>query len=154
MRRTHLFVWQLGVLAFLLGAASSPARAQDVHVTVVAIHATDRNKDVDEDLKAIAEKVQKKEPRLTGFRKGRTTVMKVTVGKEKTFPLVDSEVVAVTVDSLLDKDKVQLTIRPPMLMSITYSTPYEKFFPIVTGYESKDKDRLIVAIMVESEKGK
>src|SRR5579862_784733 len=141
----------LGLLALMATLVSAtPSRAEDVRVTVVAIHATERNKDVDEDLKAIAETVQKKEPKLTGFRKGRTTAMKVTVGaKEKTFPLVDNEVLTVSIESI--SDKLHITVKPPTLQSVTYRAPPGKFFPIVTSYETKDKDRLIMAIMYESE---
>jgi len=42
-----------------------------------------------------------------------------------------------------------MTIKPPTLGEITYSTTCEKFFPIVTRYVTKDKERLIIAIMVE-----
>jgi hypothetical protein len=143
----------VAALAVLLGPVAATLHAEDVRVTVMAIHATEHNKNMDDDLKAIAEKVQKKDARLTGFRKGRTTSMKVTVGgQEKSFPLVDGESATVKVDALLDGDKVTLVVKPPTLQSITYSAPLAKFFPIVTGYETKDKDRLIIAIMVETDK--
>jgi hypothetical protein len=103
---------------------------------------------VDDDLKDIAEKVQKAEPTLTGFRKGRATAMTVAAGAKETFPLVDDEAVTVLVEGLVNK-RVKLTIKPPTLGAITYTTACDKFFPIVTRYETKAKDRLIIAIMVE-----
>lgn len=137
-------------LAFVL---TVPAQADDaVRVTVMAILATDRNKEVDEDLTDIADRVQKAEPKLTGFRKGRTTALPVGVGGKGTFSLVEEESATVMVDAIL-KEKAKMTVKPPTLGAVTYTTAYDKFFPIVTRYETKNKDRLIVAIMVEG-KGK
>jgi len=146
--------WSLGIVAALWALSASVASAQEVRVTVMAIHATDRNKDVDDDLKDIAEKVQKAEPKLTGFRKGRTTAVGLSVGDKETFALVDEETATITVVEITKKEKVKLTVKPPALGAITYITSLDKFFPIVTRYETKNKDRLIVAIMVEQGKNK
>ena len=43
----------------------------------------------------------------------------------------------------------RMTIKPPMLGDITYTTCCERFFPIVTRHVTQDKERLIIAIMVE-----
>jgi galactokinase len=137
-----------------LPASSTAASAQDVRVTVMAIHATERNKDVDDDLRDIAEKVQKAEPKLTGFRKGRMTSLTLGIGAKETFELVDDESATVTVVEISKKDKVKLTVKPPAVGAITYTTAPDKFFPIVTRYETKNKERLIVAIMVEQGKQK
>ena len=40
-------------------------------------------------------------------------------------------------------------IPPPLVGEITYMTICGKFFPIVTRYQTKDKDRLIIAVMVK-----
>jgi hypothetical protein len=152
MRRTSPSFRHLGLLACLaVFPAPAALHAEDVRVTVVAIHATDRDKVVDEDLRAIADKVQKSNPQLTGFRKGRITALKLGVGgKEEAFPLADNESVTVKVDDIIrDKKLVQVTANPPTLKAITYTAPFAKFFPIVTGYETRAKERLIVAIMVE-----
>ncbi len=148
MKATHATLW------CLLGAAVSqaaPVAAGDVRVTVVAIHASDRNKDIDDELKEIAEKVSKVEPTLTGFRKGRTTTIAIPIGGKDNFPLVDGEVATVTVESpdRKDPDKVRLTVKPPTVGAITYKTATDRFFPIVTRYTTKNNERLIIAVMVE-----
>jgi hypothetical protein len=93
--------------------------------------------------------VQKAEPKLTGFRKGRTTSLTMSAGAKESFELVDDESATVTVLEITRKDKIKLTVKPPAIGAITYTTTPDKFFPIVTRYETKTKDRLIVAIMVE-----
>jgi len=139
----------MGLLALM---SMAPARqADEIRITVVAIHASDRNKDVDDELKEIAEKVSKVEPKLTGFKKGRTTTMVVAVGAKEDFPLGEDQVATVTLESPGKKDKemVKLTVKPPMVGAITYRTTCDKFFPIVTRYQTKNNDRLIIAVMVE-----
>src|SRR5262249_14818853 len=85
MHRTSLLFGPVAAVCRWLVPAAR-AQAEDVRVTVVAIHATDRDKVIDDDLTAIAEKL-KKTP-FTGFRKGRITMQRLPVdGKEKTFPL-------------------------------------------------------------------
>jgi hypothetical protein len=145
--------WPL-VLVAACFAFSATASAQEVRVTVMAIHATDRNKDVEDDLKDIAEKVQKAEPKLTGFRKGRMTSLTMSPGAKESFELVDDETATVTLVEITKKEKVKLTVKPPAIGAITYTTTPDKFFPIVTRYETKNKERLIVAIMVEQGKQK
>src|SRR5262245_13665486 len=119
----------VGLVAALciLPATASAVSAQEVRVTVMAIHATERNKDVDDDLKDIAEKVQKAEPKLTGFRKGRTTSLTMTAGAKETFELVDEESATVTVLEITRKDKVKLTVKPPAIGAITYTTTPDRY---------------------------
>jgi hypothetical protein len=135
---------------FVLFFAASSVSAEEVKVTVLAIFATDKNSNVDADLKEIAERVQAKEPKLTGFRQGRQSSKSVAVGdgSKESFALVEDQVVTVAVDAVM-KNKIRMTIKPPTLGEITYSTTCEKFFPIVTRHVTKDKERLIIAIMVE-----
>jgi hypothetical protein len=134
--------------ALLLGAAA-PARAfEDVRVSVVAILATGGTK-VDPAVVEIAKEVRKKCPDLTGFRLARMTCRPVAVGKKETFPLEDDQTAAVEVEQGPDKnDRVRLTVTPPRLKEITYSTCTGKYFPIVTPYHTKAKEQLIIAIMV------
>jgi hypothetical protein len=142
--------WLVGLAIFAMAPVSA-LRAEEVKVTVLAILATDKNNNVDAELKDIAERVQKQEPKLTGFRQGRQTSKTVGVndGTKETFALVEDEVVTVAVDGVMKKEKIRMTIKPPTLGQITYTTSCEKFFPIVTRYVTKDKERLIIAIMVE-----
>lgn len=140
-------------LISLLGGAT-PGRAQEVRVTVVVILATDRNTSVDGELECIAKEIRKKEPSLTGFRLGEITRKSLTVGKKETFQLVDDRVATVLVrHGANEKNRVGLTIKPPNMGEVTYSTCCGKFFPIVTRYQTKDRDRLILAIRVQPCKG-
>lgn len=144
------FRWTCGFV--LLGAlAAVPASAEEVKVTVLSILATEKNSTIDNDLKDIAERVQKQEPKLTGFRQSRQTskTLHVGDGSKEMFLLVEDQAVVVTVESVMKKEKIRLTIKPPTLGEITYTTTCEKFFPIVTRHVTKDKERLIIAIMVE-----
>lgn len=152
--RNHRCVLLLSGLALLAAApaalAQQPKEEPRVQVTVLAILATDKNKTVDPQLKCVAQKVQKMEPDLTGFRIARTSTRSIEVSKASKFMLVEGVPVSVTVEQGPDKDnRVGLTIKPPQLGEICYLSCCGKFFPIVTRYQTKDKERLIIAIMVE-----
>lgn len=142
--------------AFALVASSlgSSLHAEDVQVTVLAILACEKSDKVDPKLKEIAERVQKQEPKLTGFRLGQTTSTVVAVGSEDMFPLVEEQTAKVTVQAGAKKEKVRLTVKAPKLGQLTYTTCCDKYFPIVTGYLTQNKERLILAIMVERCKNK
>jgi hypothetical protein len=138
-----------------LFAPFSLAFAEEVRVVVVEILASDRHANVDKDLKCIAEEVQKKEPTLTGFRQGRMTCKAVTVGAAEKFPLAEGQSATVTVQHGADKNnRVGLKVKPPLIGEITYTTCCGKYFPIVTRYQTKEGERLIVAIMVKPCKDK
>jgi hypothetical protein len=137
-------------LALLL-AASRPARADEtVEVTVAAIVATERNADIHPKLRAVAREIQKVEPKLTGYRLGRTTCKHLTVGVQETFRLIERQDMDVTIRKSCGKDgKVELTVKPPLAGDITYTTCCKKYFLILTRYQTKDHDRLILAVMVQ-----
>jgi hypothetical protein len=139
-------------LAFIvLCAASAPARAgDDVKISVVAILATDKNVNVDARVKCVAEAMKKAESKLTGFSVARMTCKEIAVGGKDSFAAVDGETVKVTVEKRCEKDKsrVCLKVEAPKLGAITYNTCCDKFFPLVTGYKTKDGDTLIVAVRV------
>jgi len=153
-----LFNQQLSLplaLSCLLAAAPAADTADETRVCVVAIIATDRNTTVDEKIKCIAKEVQKKEPALTGFRMATTNCKPLTAGAKESFPLVEGEVASVVVEGKCKGERVRLTVKAPLMGEITYSTTCGKYFPIVTRYQTKDKDRLIIAVMVKPEcKGK
>ena len=143
----------LAVLAGLLTAPQPPA--EERHVTVLAVLATDKNKTIDHRVQGIAEEVQKLEPSLTGFRLVRTTNKPMPLGKRDTFPLVDNEVLVVQLqqtDAKDGQDRIRLTVKAPLAGEIAYSCCTSKFFPIMTRYLTKDNERLIVAIMVKPAK--
>ena len=146
----HRCVLLLSGLALVAAAPAAPAEEPKVQVTVLAILATDKDKKVDLQLKCVADKVQKIEPGLTGFRIACTSTSAVEISKASKFMLVEGVPVTVTVEQGPDKDnRVGLTVKPPQLGEICYLSCCGKFFPIVTRYQTKDKERLIIAIMVE-----
>ena len=58
-------IWPLAVV--ILFATSAPARAADeVHISVVSILATDKNKTVDDRVTCVAKEMQKYDPSFTG----------------------------------------------------------------------------------------
>jgi hypothetical protein len=141
-----------GILAFLacLAGACRTRADEKIHVTVVAILATDQNKKVEPRLESLAKEVQKTDPTLTGFRLVKCTCQKLQVGKKFEFPLVEDEAAAVVVKHSCDKeDRVGLTVKAPLVGEIAYSGACGKFFPIMTRYQTKDKERLIIAIRVQ-----
>lgn len=143
-------------LACLLLALIFPAaglRAEDIHVTVIGILATDQNSKIDPRLQGIAEEIQKLEPGLTGFRLERQSLKPVAIGQTGHFTQVEKQEVAVTVDQGADKDgKVKLTVKPPQVGEITLNIVFGKYFPVVTRFRTKNKERLIIAVMVKSGK--
>jgi hypothetical protein len=150
-----MWCW-LGTVTILAGVLAQPglARAQEkVRVTVITILATDQNKIVDAKLACIAREVQKSEPRLTGFRLDlkHSSGQTLEVGSRFDFPLVDDQVATVLVQHGADKDdRVGLKVKPPQLGEIHYDVSCcGKYFPIMTPYQTKNKDRLIIAIMVK-----
>jgi hypothetical protein len=151
----RLLTWRFLVVPALsvIWFASSPlVRAEDkVKVTVVAILANNRDDVIDQRLKCIAKEVQKVEPQLTGFQMGQITCKSLTVGKAAKVTLVESEAAEIVVQHGADQDdRVSLKVKAPQMGEIEYTSACGKFFPIVTRYQTKDKDRLIIAIMVRS----
>jgi hypothetical protein len=120
-----------------------------VRVTVIAILATDRSNVIDPKLERFAKEVQKTEPQLTGFTLAQTTRKTLAVGNTLDFPLVDKQVAEISVEKGMDtQNRVSLKVKPPQVGEIVYTSACGKFFPIVTRYQTKDKERLIIAIMV------
>jgi hypothetical protein len=145
--------WQFVSLAALTAAGCDgpPRAAEDkVKVTVVAILATDRNKEIDPRLECIAREVQKMDQSLTGFRLAQLNRKSVAVGATEKFKLVDKETAdVVVVHGANAQNRVSLKVKPPQVGEIDYTSCCGKFFPIITRYQTKDKDRLIIAIMVK-----
>lgn len=143
-------VWTKIPLGLLLLLAFAPAAgAEDIHVTVVTILATDKNTKINPKIECIARAVQAEEPKLTGFAMRTMTAKPIAIGAKDKFPLVEDQVAVVEVLEI-DKDGkcVRLKVKVPMVGDITYTTCCNKFFPIVTPYVTKGGDRLIVAVQV------
>jgi hypothetical protein len=126
--------------------------AENVSVTVLAILASDKHTEVNDRIKEIAKEIQKKEPKLTGFRLERTTVKSMAPGSSTTMKLVDKEKVEVLVNEKPDEEgRVTLTIKPPDMGEIVYACRCGKCFPIATNYYTAEPkhERLIIVIMAK-----
>jgi hypothetical protein len=148
-RLSQRLFWFLAIVSMLMGAEPFGC-GEEVRVTLVVILATDRNNVVDRELKCIAEEVRKLYPNLTGFRLEKTTWKSLPVGESEKFEAVDHEVARVLVRHAADsKNRVGLTVKAPLQGEIQYTTCCGKFFPIVTRYQTKQKELLILAIRVQ-----
>lgn len=155
-----LFVtWRLLAVAVVLAVlACEPApqpAARNVKVTLVVILASDKDKQVDPKLEQIAAEVRKRKPELTSFRIAACTCESLPVNKPTTYPVPDNETVQITIIHGADsQDRVKLAVKPPCQREIVYRTVCGKFLPIVTRCETKQKERLILAIRVQPCLGK
>jgi hypothetical protein len=122
---------------------------------VIAILASDRHQNIEPKLKPLADEIRKKEPTLTGWKIARQSKETLHLNQKQSFKLVDDISADVTVlareDKEKDKDKkIRMNVKAPHAGEITYSTIPDKFFPILTRYQTeKDKDRLVYAVMVK-----
>jgi hypothetical protein len=118
-----------------------------VKVTVVVVLATDGNADVDPKLTELAKEVQKRDPKLTGFKLAATEGKSIVVGESYTFELVDKQELKVKVEKPKDSNgRISLTIKPPGMENITYGCTCDKFFPVATPYRTKTGEVLIIAL--------
>lgn len=131
------------------------AKPAEVRVSVVAILASESGNKIDPRVACIAREVRKLHPKLTSFRLAKMTCKSVAVAATDDFALVANQHAAVTVLNAACKDhRVQLKVTPPTLGEITYTTCCGKFFPIVTRYQTRNQEWLIVAVRVQHCKGK
>src|SRR4051812_3988734 len=137
------------VLTALL-IVSCPGEDKPVSVTVVIVLATEQNATVDPKLKELAKEVQKRDPKLTGFKLVATECKSVPVGDSATVNLTDKQTMKVTVDRAKDKDgRISLTLAPPGMDAVTYACACDKFFPVVTPHKTKSGEQLIIAVMAK-----
>jgi hypothetical protein len=151
MRRSWVHCWIVGVL--LTAIAPAPAcdnPSSEVKVSVVAILASETSTQIDPNLKSIAKEIRKTRPKLTGFRYAKMTCKPVAVKSAESFDLVADQQATVTVLKAADKDnRVQLKLSLPTVAEITYTTTCGKFFPVVTNYQTANKELLIIAVRVQ-----
>jgi hypothetical protein len=156
MQRSSTF-WIAALL--LIGAAPLAAfddpPGSDVKVSVVAILASEdgqidpRLKDIAKEIKKSSE-IKKRQPPLTGFRLAKMTCKSVAVRGSESFELVADQQATVTVMKAADKDNhVQLKISPPTVGEITFTVVCGKFFPIITNYQTSNRELLIIAVRVQ-----
>lgn len=142
----------LAVAALVVAACSprecQPEPAAPVRITVVTVLATAANKTIDPRLAELAKEVQKRDPKLTGFKLHTSEAKSVAPGDSVTFDLVDRQKLQVKVDRPRDeKDRVGLSIRPPGLGEVTYTCTCDRYFPVVTPHRTREGETLIVAVM-------
>lgn len=136
------------VAAFL--AIADPAPETPIRVTVVIVLATDQSQHVDPRLKDLAKEVQKRDPKLTGFKLVATESKSIPVGESATVHLTDQQVLKVQVDRHKDENgRITLTLQPPAMDAVSYACACDKFFPIVTPHRTKAGEQLIIAVMAK-----
>ena len=137
------------VAVWLVAAAACPAD-EPVRVTVVVILASETDAVVDPALVELAKQVQKREPKLTGFKVHAAEAKSIGVGESAKFSLVEKQELQVTVNRPRDeRGQIALTIKPPGLENITYGCACDKFFPVVTPYRTSAGEVLILAVMAK-----
>ena len=138
------------VLATFLFAPCCSGDEKPVSVTVVIVLATDQNTTIDPKLKELAKEVQKRDPKLTGFKLVATECKSIPVGDTATINLTDKQVLKLTVDKSKDKDgRISMTLNPPGMDGVTYACACDKFFPVVTPHRTKSGEQLIIAVMAK-----
>ncbi|MCS6864343.1 MAG: hypothetical protein RMJ56_04130 [Gemmataceae bacterium] len=137
------------IVASLITLAG-PAKDNPVRVTVVIVLATENTTQVDPRLKDLAKEVQKRDPKLTGFKLVATESKSIPVGEAAIVPLTDQQVLKVQVDRHKDENgRITLTLHPPAMDVVSYACVCDKFFPIVTPYRTKAGEQLIIAVMAK-----
>jgi hypothetical protein len=137
-------------IAVLIVRAPACEAGDEIKVTVVAVLATSQNKKVDAHCDCLAKEVQKNYPNFTGFRVHRRSCKELSVGDKFDFPLVDKEVASVSIQQGKGKDdRISLTVKPPLAGEIVYASCCGKFFPIMTRYQTKSGEQLIIAVRVQ-----
>ncbi len=134
---------------------SCKADEQPVSVTVVIVLATDQNSNIDPKLKELAKEVQKRDPKLTGFKLVATECKSIPVGESATINLTDKQVMKTTVNQAKDENgRITLTLNPPGMDAVNYACACDKFFPVVTPHRTKNGEQLIIAVMAKPCTGK
>jgi hypothetical protein len=144
----HSLLGILIVLGRLCTGHADPA--EKVKVTVVVILASEGKPEVDARLDKIAQEIQKRNPNLKRFQLKSINCRSLAVDEKASFNLVDDKKAQVVVKQAADKDnRVGLAVTVPDQGEIVYRTACGKFLPIVTRYQTKMKERLILAIRVQ-----
>jgi hypothetical protein len=150
---TRIRLFSCGLFLFLLAGSSQawcPGAKAKVKVTLVVILASEEGREIDPQLKAIAEEVRKQNPLLKSFRLKSMACQSLEPDVKNSFPLVDDKSAVVVVKhGADDANKVSLAITAPEQGQIVYRTVCGKFLPIVTRYETQSKERLILAVRVQ-----
>jgi len=151
----------LGLFAALAVLASTAAVQQEkpagrrIRVTVLVVLASEKSDMIDPRVKCIAEEVRKRNPQLKGFQLGPIRQESLAVDQVATFQLGEGHTAVVVVKkAACAKNRVELAVIPPCQGEIVYQTVCEKFLPIITRCQTKNQERLILAVRVQPCKGR
>jgi len=146
----------IGLIVVLGQLCTSPADSRDpkdaskVKVTIIVILASEGKPEVDKRLEKIAPEIQRRNPNLKRFQLKSINCRSLAVDEKASFSLVDDKKARVIVKQSADKNnRVGLAITAPDQGEIVYRTVCGKFLPIVTRYQTKMKERLILAVRVQ-----
>jgi hypothetical protein len=130
--------------------AGDKAPAKKMKVTLVVILAGEDGGEVDPRLKQVAEEIRKQNPQLKSFRLQSMTNRDLVENEKSVFNLIDQKTLDVTVKHGQDAEgKVGIGVNAPEQGEFEYRTVCGKFLPIVTRYQTKNRERLILALRVE-----
>ena len=149
---------------FLLPAFSSgqarktepkEAPAPPVKVTLVVVLASTTDDKINPKLATLAKEVQKRDEEFIGFIISDTLVQSIPIGESHSFRLPEKQTATVIATKGKDKDgRIELTVKLPGLDAVTYTCVCDKFFPIVTPYQLKTGETVLVAIQAKPCTGK
>lgn len=123
---------------------------EKVKVTLVVILASEDGDFIDKRLKDFAQEVQVKYPTYKSFKIKSMTNKSLAPAEKAMFKLVDDKTAQIIVKHGADKqNRVSLAVTAPDQGEIDYRTVCGKYLPIVTRYQTKTKQRLMLAIQVQ-----
>jgi hypothetical protein len=130
--------------------AQAPCPGKNVKVTLVVILASEQGNKVDKELRALAREVQIKNPNLKSFRIKSMAIKSLAADEKCIIPLVDNKTATIVIKHGADREKrISLAVTAPDQGEIVYRCVCDKFLPIVTRYQTRNDERLILAIGVQ-----
>lgn len=144
----------IGLVLVAFVPCPAPGEKDPVKVTLVVILAKEDGNKIDPRLKAIADEVRKLHPQFKSFELKHMETKSFKPGEKVSLPAVEKKNVEMIVKRGADKEnRVELWVTAPSLGEIEYQTVCGKFLPIVTRYNTKNQERLILAIRVQPCRG-
>jgi hypothetical protein len=141
-------------LAGLLHACPCLGEKDPVKVTLVVILASERGNTIDPRLKAIAAEVQNLHPHLKNFTLKHMESKSLKYADKVSLLAVENKKVDMVIKHGADKEnRVSIAVTAPSMGEIEYRSVCGKFLPIVTRYQTKNKELLILAIRVQPCRG-
>jgi hypothetical protein len=152
--RSLLLLTGIGSLAGFLYACPSVGEKDPVKVTLVVILASEAGDKIDPRLRDIAAEVQKVHPHLKNFTLKHMESKSLKYAEKVSLPAVENKKVDMVIKHGADKDnRVGIAVTAPSMGEIEYRSVCGKFLPIVTRYQTKSKELLILAIRVQPCRG-